>query len=102
MVDTELAITDTDTYFRGPGEDRPAFPGLTLSVAGTTSHGADQGLDPRVLPSEYRTVAESCPPAVDTAHPDRLEPKQVPTNFRVSGTRTQRISHRFSSLGLRH
>jgi len=71
-----LAITDTDTYFRGPGEDRPAFPGLTLSVAGTTSHGADQGLDPRVLPSESRTVAESCPPAVETAHPDRLEPKQ--------------------------
>jgi len=63
-------ITDTDTYSRGPGEEQPAFPGLTLSVTGATSHGADQGLDLGDPPLEPRTLAESRPQAVDLVYPD--------------------------------
>jgi len=67
--DSELAITDTDIYSRGPGEERPAFPGLTLLVDGATSHGAGQGLDPGDPPLGPSTVTESRPQAVDLVHP---------------------------------
>ena len=41
--DPELA--KTDYYLRGPGEERPVFPSLTLSAAGAFPDGASQGMD---------------------------------------------------------
>jgi len=69
----ESGLASTDIYFRGPGEERPVFPGLTLLVTGATSHGAGQEMDPSNPSLVPKTVAESRPPAVDPsldlAHP---------------------------------
>ena len=67
--DAGSAITDTDIYSRGPGKEQPVFPSLTLLVTGAASHGAGQEMDPRNPSLVPRTVAESCPQAVDLAHP---------------------------------
>ena len=80
--ESATAITNTDIFSRGLREERPILPGLNLPVAGASPPGASQGLDywnPLLVPS---AATESCPRAVETAHPDRLDPKQVPTDFR--------------------
>jgi len=74
--DSAPASTDTDIFSRGHWEDRTILPGLNLPVAGALSPGASHGLDfwnPPLVPS---AATDSCPRAVETAHPDRLERKQ--------------------------
>ena len=55
----------TDTSFRGLGEEWPIFPGLTLSVARASPHGADQEMETRNPSLVPESAAESRPPAVD-------------------------------------
>jgi len=67
---SKLASTELDTSLRGRGEERPAFPGLTLPAAGSFLPGAAQGLDPADPSLELQTGVGSCPQAVALAHPD--------------------------------
>jgi len=68
--DSELASTHLDTSFRGQGEERPAFPGLTLPATGSILPGAAPGLDIQDPSLGLHTGVGSCPQAVVTAHPD--------------------------------
>ena len=48
--DAGSAITDTDIHSRGSGEERPAFPGLTLLVTGPLSMVPTRGWTPEIRP----------------------------------------------------
>ena len=68
--DSELASTHLDTPLRGQGEERPAFPGLTLPAIGSILPGAAPGLDIQDPSLGLHTGVGSCPQAVVAAHPD--------------------------------
>jgi len=69
--DSTSASTDTDICLNGLWEERPVLPGLNLPVAGASSHGAGQGMEPRSPSLVPGTAAASCRQAVDTVHPPR-------------------------------
>ena len=66
-----MCIRDSlDTSLRGLGEERPAFPGLTLPAARSFLPGAAQGQDSLDPSLGLQIGVGSCPQAVDLAHPD--------------------------------
>jgi len=67
--DSDLAITHLDTSLRGQGEERPAFPGLTLPATGCNLLRAAPGLDIQDPSLGLHTGVGICPQAVVTAHP---------------------------------
>ena len=62
---SELASNEFDISLRGQGEERPAFPGLTLPAAGSFLPSAAQGLDFLDPSLGLQTGVGSCPQAVD-------------------------------------
>jgi len=63
-----------DFSIKGHWKDRPAFPGLTLSVAEASYYGTGQGMEAWIPPLAAPSVAESSPRAValpvgTAAHP---------------------------------
>jgi len=73
-----------DFSSRGHWKDRPAFPGLTLSVAEDTTHGTGKGITTSKLPLVAHPAAESSPQAVASSSVSRVHPFSISSETRAS------------------
>jgi len=71
-------------YSRGPRKDRPAFPGLTLSVAEDTFNGTGQGMAMWEAPLVAPPTAESSPQAVGLSLAPGVHPSHRSSETRAS------------------
>jgi len=82
--DKDQETDGQDSSSRGQWKDRPAFPGLALSVAEDTTHGTSQGMSTWKITLVAHPAAKSSPQAVAFSSEPEVYPYGRSTETRTS------------------